>query len=110
MHQYQLGENGQLVKILELRIFLQTNIVRSSDTDKLHFSETHDMRHTHTLTCAKIQTKLDLLRFYLQTLFLKLTPTNSKRFYDTKLYSKSAQKVILYDSIYLGLFIVHIKG
>ena len=38
MHQYQQGENGQPVKIQDLRIFLQTNIVRSSDTDKMHFS------------------------------------------------------------------------
>ena len=38
MHQYQQGENGQPVKINELRIFLQTNIVRSSDTDIMHFS------------------------------------------------------------------------
>ena len=38
MHQYQQGQNGQPVKIQELRIFLQTNTVRSSDTDKMHFS------------------------------------------------------------------------
>ena len=38
MHQYQQGENGQTVKIQGLRTFLQTNIVRSSDTDKMHFS------------------------------------------------------------------------
>ena len=37
MHQYQQGENGQQVKIQELRTFLQTNIVRSSDTDKMQF-------------------------------------------------------------------------
>ena len=38
MHRYQPGEKGQPVKIQELRTFLQTNIVRSSDTDKMHFS------------------------------------------------------------------------
>ena len=37
MHQYQQGNNGRPVKIQELRTFLQTNIVRSSDTDKMHF-------------------------------------------------------------------------
>ena len=37
VHQYQQGENGRPVKIEELRTFLQTNIVRSSDTDKMHF-------------------------------------------------------------------------
>ena len=38
MHLYQQGEIGQLFKIQEVRTFLQTNIVRSSDTDKMHFS------------------------------------------------------------------------
>ena len=35
--QYQQGENGQPVKIQELRTFLQTNMVRLSDTDKCIF-------------------------------------------------------------------------
>ena len=38
MHQYQQGENGQPVKIQELPTFLQTNTVRSSDLDNMHFS------------------------------------------------------------------------
>ena len=38
MHQYQQGEDGEPVKVQECRIFLQTNIVRSSDTNKMHFS------------------------------------------------------------------------
>ena len=37
-HQYQQGDNGQPVKIQELRTFLQTNTVRSRDIDKIHFS------------------------------------------------------------------------
>ena len=38
MYQYQQGQNGQAVKIQGFRTFLQTNTVRPSDTDKIHFS------------------------------------------------------------------------
>ena len=38
MHQNQQGENGKPDKIKELRISFQTNIVRSSDSDKMLFS------------------------------------------------------------------------
>ena len=73
MHQYQQLKNGQPVKIQELRIFLQTKTVRSSDTDKMHFSNCW-------LTLCQMQANISFRTKILQTdiqpypLIFKISP------------------------------------